>query len=137
MSQEDGVGEGIPPQFLVKSHFAQFLINSQSFIPHAEFLKGVRVRHLGRKCVRAGSSPALHRDVTHDRRECILELAREGDGDLVLLSCFLLPGAICPCHLLTAEALAAHTAFPNASVCASISARQSPLCYLCGSAERG
>lgn len=39
MSQKDGAGEGIPPQFLVKSHFAQFLVNSHCFIPHAEFLK--------------------------------------------------------------------------------------------------
>lgn len=39
-SQEDGTGGGIPPQFFVKSHFAQFLVNSQCFIPRAEFLEG-------------------------------------------------------------------------------------------------
>lgn len=47
-------------EFLVKSHFAQFPVNSQCFIPRAKFLKGVRLQHLGRKCLRAGSSPALH-----------------------------------------------------------------------------
>lgn len=36
-SQEDGSGGGIPPPFFVKSHFAQFLVNSQCFIPRAEF----------------------------------------------------------------------------------------------------
>lgn len=76
MSQKDGAGEGIPPQFLVKSHFAQFLVNSHCFIPHAEFLKGVRMWHLGRKCLRTGPSPTLHWDVTHDRWECILGLAQ-------------------------------------------------------------
>lgn len=40
MSQEGGVGEGIPPRFLFKSHFAQFLVNSRRFIPHVVFLKG-------------------------------------------------------------------------------------------------
>lgn len=97
--------------FLVKSHFAQFLVNSQCFIPCAKFLKGVRMQHLGRKCLRAGFSPALHWDVTCDRQECILGLAGEGDRDLVLLSCFLLPAAVCPCHLLVAEALAACSRF--------------------------
>ena len=88
MSQEDGAGEGIPPQFLVKTHFARFLVNSQCFIPHAEFLKGVRMQYLGRKCFRTGPSPALHWGVTHDRQECILGLAwgrRQGPCAAVLL----------------------------------------------------
>lgn len=127
MSQEDGAGEGIPPWFLVKSHFTQFLVNSQCFIPHAEFLKGARMWHLGRKCLRAGPSPALHQDVTCGRWGCILELVQEGDRDLVLLPCFLLPGAICPYHLPMAEARAAHSMFPHAPVCASILVWQSPL----------
>lgn len=41
--------------------------------------------HLGRKCLRAGSSPALCRDVTRRRGECSLGLDGEGDWDLVLL----------------------------------------------------
>jgi len=77
-SQKDGAGEGIPPRFLVKRHVAQFLVNSQCFIPHTEFLKGVRMWHLGRKCSRAGPSPALHRDVTRDRRERVRPVAGPG-----------------------------------------------------------
>lgn len=45
----------------------------------------------------------------------------------MLLSCFLLPGGICPCCLLTAEALAAHSTFPHAPACASILTWQRPL----------
>lgn len=80
-------GEGIPPQCLTKRPFARFLVYSQRFIPYAEFLKGVRRWHLGKKKgLRAGCSPALPWDVTCERWECILGLTQEGDKVLVLLS---------------------------------------------------
>lgn len=64
---------------------------------------------LGGKRLGAGSSPALHRDVTGARQERTLGRAQEGAKDLVLLSCS--PAAVCPRHLLTAAALAAHGRF--------------------------
>lgn len=85
-SQEDGTGGGIPPQFFVKSHLAQFLVNSPCFIPCAEFLGGVRMWHLGRKCLGAGFSPALPRDVTGAKQKRTLGRAWGGAKDLVLLS---------------------------------------------------
>lgn len=118
VSQEDSAGEGIPPRFLGKSHFAQFSVSSRCFIPHAEFLKGVRMQHLGRKCLRAGPSPALGCHLcpgTGPGR-------RRGPCAVVLL-----PGGVCPCHLLMAEAPAAHSTFPHAPVRASISHQSVPV----------
>lgn len=99
------------------------------FYPTCKVLKGGEVAAPGKKVLESWflSCTALRWDVTCDRQERMLGLAGEGDRDLVLLSCFLLPGAICPYHLLVAEALAACSRFPHAPVCASISAWQSPL----------
>lgn len=138
MSQEDGVGEGVPPQFLVKSQFAQFLINSQCFIPHAEFLKGGKGATPGKKVLeRAGPSPAPHRDVTCDGRECVLGLAREGDGDLVLLptpwghlslSFTNGRGSCCPHCLSSRTGLCRHLGMAEPTRYLRSSAEQGPFC---------
>lgn len=86
---EDGLGKEFPLSALPKVPLHGFWLTHSVFIPHAEFLKGVRVWHLGKKDLRAGSSPALHWDVTYERWECILGLTQEGDRVLVLLSCSL------------------------------------------------
>lgn len=118
MSQENGAGEGIPPRVLGKSHFARFLVSSQCFIPHAELVRGVRMQHLGRKCLRVGPFPALG---------CHLCPGTGPGRRQGPCAAILLPGGVCPCRLLMAEARAAHSTFPHAPVCASISAWQSPL----------
>lgn len=99
------------------------------FYPTCRVLKGGEDAAPAKKVLESWSlsCTALHWNVTCNRQECILGLSGEGNKDFVLLSCFLLPGAICPCHLLMAEALAACSSFPHAPVCASISAWQSPL----------
>lgn len=117
-------GEGIPPQCLTKSSFARFLVNSQCFYPTRRVLKGgegvapgkKRLEswflsctalgcHLGEVGVYPGADPGR----------------RQGPGAAVLLS-----GNIGLCHLLVAEAPAAHSTFPPTPACTSILGWQIP-----------